>query len=357
MINLEGSQIHRRKTREISVGNVKIGGNHPIRVQSMTTPKTADADAVVEQVLKMEAAGCDIVRITVNEQEAADALPAILSRIHIPVVADIHFDYRMAMAAMDHDIGCVRINPGNIGAESKTIEVIKKAADTGKSIRIGVNAGSLEKPLLRKYGHPTPEALVESALAQIALFEKHNFYNFKLSIKSSDVIANYRAYMLLSAQTEAPLHVGVTESGTKNYGTVKSSVGIGSLILSGIGDTIRVSLSTDPVEEVKVGVFLLKSLGLRNDAPEIIACPSCGRADIDVYALAEEVERRALGMKKNIKIAVMGCVVNGPGESMEADIGIAGGKGEGLVYKKGVAIKKVPEAEMLGYLMSEIEKM
>jgi len=357
MINLEGNQIHRRKTREISVGKVLVGGNNPIRVQTMTTPKTVDTDAVVAQVLQMETAGCDIVRITVNDQEAADALPSILSRINIPVVADVHFDYRMALSALDHEVGCVRINPGNIGAEWKTLEVMKKAADRGMSIRIGVNAGSLEKPLLKKYGHPTPEALVESALAQIELFEKSNFYNFKLSIKSSDVISNYRAYMLLSAQTEAPLHVGVTESGTKNYGTVKSSVGIGSLILSGIGDTIRVSLSTDPVEEVKVGVFMLKSMGLRSDTPEIISCPSCGRADIDVYKLAEEVERRALGLKKNIKIAVMGCVVNGPGESMEADIGIAGGKGEGLVYKKGKPLKKVPEAQMLEFLMSEIERM
>ncbi len=224
-------------------------------------------------------------------------------------------------------------------------------------MRIGVNAGSLEKPILKKYGHPTPTALVESALTHIELIEKQDFYNFKVSIKSSDVISNYQAYALLSAKTEAPLHVGVTEAGTKNYGTVKSSVGIGSLLLAGIGDTIRVSLSTDPVEEVKAGVYILKSLGLKDDAPEIIACPSCGRADIDVYALAEEVERRVLGLKKNIKIAVMGCVVNGPGESMEADIGIAGGKGEGLVYKKGKAIKKVPEAEMLSYLMSEIERM
>lgn len=357
MINLSDNQIHRRKTREITVGAVKVGGNNPIRVQTMTTPKTVDVEKVVAQVKEMQAAGCDIVRITVNEQEAADALPAILSQIEIPVVADVHFDYRMAMAALDHGIGCVRINPGNIGAEWKTLEIVKKAADRGKSIRIGVNAGSLEKPLLKKYGHPTPEALVESALTHIALLEQNNFFNFKVSIKSSDVIANFRAYALLSEKTEAPLHVGVTESGTKNYGTVKSSVGIGSLLLSGIGDTIRVSLSTEPVEEVKVGVFLLKSLGLKNDAPEIIACPSCGRADIDVYRLAEEVERRALGMKKNIKIAVMGCVVNGPGESMEADIGIAGGKGEGLVYKKGKPLKKVPESEMLSFLMSEIERM
>lgn len=354
---LTENKIQRRKTRVIDVGGVKIGGDNPVRVQSMTTPKTDDVADVVKQILELETAGCEIIRVTVNNQESADALPEILKQIHIPVIADIHFDYRMALEALKHDIACVRINPGNIGAEWKTVDVVKAARDAGKAIRIGVNAGSLEKPLLKKYGHPTPEALVESALASIALLEKQNFYNFKVSIKSSDVLSNYRAYSLLSAQTEAPLHLGVTEAGTKNYGTVKSSVGIGSLLLAGIGDTIRVSLSCDPVEEVKVGVYILKSLGLKNDAPEIIACPSCGRADIDVYALAEEVERRALGMKKNIKIAVMGCVVNGPGESMEADIGIAGGKGEGLVYKKGVAIKKVPEHQMLEFLMNEIEAM
>lgn len=349
--------IPRRKTREITVGKVKLGGDNPVRVQSMCTPKTDDVEAIVKQVADLEMAGCEIVRITVNNQEAADALPAILPRVNIPVIADIHFDYKMALESLKHGVSCVRINPGNIGAEWKTLEIVKAAKDKGVAIRIGVNAGSLEKSLLKKYGHPVPEALVESAMAAIELFEKNDFYNFKLSIKSSDVVSNYRAYTLLSQQTDAPLHLGVTEAGTKNYGSVKSAVGIGSLLMAGIGDTIRVSLSTDPVEEVKVGVYILKSLGLKNDAPEIISCPSCGRADIDVYKLAEEVERRALGLKKNIKIAVMGCVVNGPGESMEADIGIAGGKGEGLVYKKGKAIKKVPEAEMLQYLMEEIEKM
>ena len=357
MVNLSDNKILRRKTREITLGKVKLGGENPIRVQSMTTPKTADYVSVVKQIHELEAAGCEIVRVTVNEKDAADALPDILPHIHIPLIADIHFDYKMALEAMKHDVACVRINPGNIGAEHKTIEIIQMAKDTGKAIRIGVNAGSLEKPLLRKYGHPTPEALVESALAAINLLERHNFKNFKVSIKSSDVLSNYRAYSLLSAQTEAPLHLGVTEAGTKNYGTVKSAVGIGSLLLAGIGDTIRVSLSCDPVEEVKAGVFILKSLGLKNDTAEIISCPSCGRADIDVYKLAEEVERRALGLKKNIKIAVMGCVVNGPGESMEADIGIAGGKGEGLVYKKGKPIGKVPEAQMLDFLMAEIERM
>ena len=356
-LDLSGGAIKRRKTREITVGSLKLGGSNPIRVQSMTTPKTEDVPEVLKQIEALVLAGCEIIRVTVNDHRAADALPAILKQVSIPVVADIHFDYKMALESIRHGVDCIRINPGNIGAEWKTLEVIKAAKDAGKAVRIGVNAGSLEKPLLKKHGHPTPEALVESALNAIELVEKQDFYNFKVSIKSSDVINNYRAYALLSEKTEAPLHLGVTESGTKTYGSIKSAVGIGSLLLAGIGDTIRVSLSCDPVDEVKAGVYILKSLGLKNDMPEIIACPSCGRADIDVYSLAEEVERRALGLGKNIKIAVMGCVVNGPGESMEADIGIAGGKGEGLVYKKGKPIGKVPEAQMLDFLMSEIERM
>jgi len=354
---MEELRIQRRKTREISVGSVKIGGDNPISVQSMTTPKTWDVEAVVAQVKELEEVGCDIIRITVNKQEAVDALPKIIEQINVPVIADIHFDYHMAIGSMDYDIGCIRINPGNIGAEWKVLEILEKAKDKGMSIRIGVNAGSLEKPLLKKHGHPTPEALVESALGHINLFERKNFFNFKVSIKSSDVIANYQAYSLLSKQSDVPLHLGVTESGTKSYGTVKSAVGIGSLIMQGIGDTIRISLSCNPVEEIKAGVNILKSLKLRNNVPEIISCPSCGRADIDVFALAEEVERRALKLKKNVKIAVMGCVVNGPGESVEADIGIAGGIGEGLVYRKGKPVKKVPEKDMVNYLMSEIERM
>lgn len=347
----------RRKTRVIQVGPLKIGGDHPIAVQSMTIPKTADVPAVVKQIQELEAVGCDLVRVTVNNEEAALALPAIIDQVKIPVIADIHFDYRMALLALDYPIACVRINPGNVGAEWKTVEIVKKAKDKGIAIRIGVNAGSLEKPLLRRYGHPVPEALVESALAHIALLEKQDFFNFKVSIKSSDVVSNFHAYRMLSEKTEAPLHLGVTEAGTKGYGTVKSAVGIGSLLMQGIGDTIRVSLSCDPVDEVKAGIDIIKALGLRPNAPEIIACPSCGRADIDVFKLAEEVERRALTLNKKIKIAVMGCVVNGPGESMEADIGIAGGKGEGLVYKKGKPIGKVPESEMIDFLMREIAQM
>jgi len=356
-MNDSNCKIHRHSTRVIDVGGVKIGGNHPIRIQSMTVPKTADVPAVVKQIRELEAVRCDLVRVTVNNTEAADALDFILDQIKIPLIADIHFDYRMAMRSMDSKIACVRINPGNIGAEWKVLEIVKKAKDNDIAIRVGVNAGSLEKPLLKKYGHPTPEALVESALSHIALLEAHDFLNFKVSVKSSDVLSNFQAYTLLAAKTKVPLHLGVTEAGTRNYGVVKSAVGIGSLLMQGIGDTIRVSLSADPVEEIKAGINILKSLGLKENVAEIISCPSCGRADIDVFKLAEEVERRALALNKKIKIAVMGCVVNGPGESMEADIGIAGGRGEGLVYKKGVPIKKVPESEMLDYLMSEVERM
>ncbi len=349
--------IPRRKTREIFVGKVGIGGSHPIRVQSMTTPKTVDVEAVVKQIKELEEVGCDLVRVTVNKEDAAEALPSIISQISIPLIADVHFDYKMALLSVKYGAHCIRINPGNIGASWKVLEVIEAAKDKGVAIRIGVNAGSLEKPLLKRYGHPYPEALAESALHHINIFEQKNFKNFKVSIKSSDVLSNNRAYHLLSAQTDAPLHLGVTESGTKSYGSVKSAVGIGALIMAGIGDTIRVSLSCDPVEEIKVGVDILKSMDLRDNVAEIISCPSCGRADIDVFGLAEEVERRALKLKKKIKIAVMGCVVNGPGESMEADIGIAGGVGEGLIYKKGKAVKKVPEAEMLDFLMAEVERM
>lgn len=350
-------QIQRRKTREISVRDIKLGGTNPIRLQSMVTPKTADVEEVLKQVRELESAGCELVRVTVNNQEAADALERILPHVKIPVIADVHFDYKMALESLKRGVDCVRINPGNVGATWKTLEIVKAAKDQAKALRIGVNAGSLEKSLLKRYTHPTPEALVESALGHIALLEGHDFYNFKVSIKSSDVLSNFQAYNMLSQQTQAPLHLGVTEAGTKNYGSVKSAVGIGSLLMAGIGDTIRVSLSCDPVEEIKVGTYILKSLGLKNDAAEVIACPSCGRADIDVFQLAEEVERRALAIKKNIKVAVMGCVVNGPGESMEADIGIAGGKGEGLIYKKGKPIGKVPEDKMVEFLMREIEGM
>lgn len=354
----EGSfKIRRKKTRVISVGGIEIGGENPICVQSMTTCRTADISAMVKQIHQLEAVNCDIVRLAVNKQEAADALEDILRQIHIPLVADIHFDYRMALQAMKYDVACVRINPGNIGAEWKVGEIVKKAKDRGIALRIGVNAGSLEKKLLKEYGHPTPQALVQSSLSHIEFLEKLGFYNFKVSIKSSDVLANYQACILLSNQTEAPLHLGITEAGTKSYGMVKSAVGIGSLLLRGIGDTIRVSLSSDPVDEVKAGVGILKSLGLRDNVAEVISCPTCARTEIDVFHLAEEVERRALALGKNVKIAVMGCAVNGPGEAREADIGIAGGKGEGLVYRKGVPVKKLPQSEMLNYLMDEVQRM
>lgn len=353
----ETDGIQRRQAREISLGNLKIGGTHPIRVQSMATHKTSDVPAVVQQIRELEAVGCEIVRVSVNDQEALSALPAILSQITIPLIADVHFDYRMALGAMRTAVAGVRINPGNIGAKWKTIEVVRMAAATGKTLRIGVNSGSLEKTLIEKYGSPSPQALVESALSSIALMEGLGFYEFKVSIKTSDVLTNLAAYSLLASRTDAPLHVGVTEAGTRHYGLVKSAVGIGGLLLAGIGDTIRVSLAAPPSEEVRAAFSILKCLGLRNDSPEVIACPTCGRTDIDVAALAERVEQWAAGVRKNIKIAVMGCSVNGPGEAKEADIGIAGGKGEGLIYKRGQPLGKVPADQLFECLVREIEQM
>ena len=347
----------RRKSREITLGNLKLGGDHPIRIQSMTTADTSDTAATIQQIKELQAVGCEIIRVAVNNHGSVEALPQIIGAISIPLIADIHFDYRLAFGALRAGVDCVRINPGNIGAKWKTIEVVRMAMDMGRAIRIGVNFGSLEPLLLEKFGHPTPEALVESALSQIALLEGLGFCNFKVSIKTSDVLTNYEAYCLLSSKTDAPLHIGVTEAGTRHYGLVKSAVGIGSLLLAGIGDTIRVSLSAPPVEEVRAGYDILKCLGLRNETPEVISCPTCGRASIDVASLAERVELWARGVKKNIKIAVMGCAVNGPGESAEADIGIAGGKGEALLYSKGIPIGKVPEHELFGRLIKEIEEL
>ena len=357
MASTTRNTITRRKTRTINVGNVFLGSAHPILVQSMATEKTEAVPTVLKQLQALEQAGCDLVRVAANTEAAAGAIGTLRNNISIPLIADVHFDYRLAITSLRQGADCVRFNPGNIGHPDRVLEIVRVAQGEGKSLRIGVNAGSLEKPLLRKYGHPTPEALVESALGAIALVESTGFRNFKVSLKSSDVVSNLRSYSLLAPQTDVPFHVGVTEAGTKTYGTIKSSVGIGSLLLAGIGDTIRVSLSCDPLEEVRVARALLRCLHLRKDSPEVIACPSCARADINVFELAEEVERRVSGLRKNLKIAVMGCVVNGPGESAEADIGIAGGRGEGLLYKKGKPVKKIPEDKMVETLLSEIEHM
>ncbi len=345
--------IKRVETREISLGGLKIGNFHPIRIQTMTKTKTADVSATVNEIHQAENFGADIIRFTVNSKEALEAVPEILSRISIPAIADIHFNWRIAIEVMKTKIAGIRINPGNIGSDSRVIEIIKAAKDYGKVIRIGVNSGSLEN----KNPKEVDDSLVNIALKYAELFETYDFFNYKISVKSSDVVTSIMAYRKLSSLTKAPLHIGITEAGTKTYGTIKSSIGIGALLLEGIGDTIRVSLTAKPTEEVRVAKFILKSLSLMNEGVEVISCPTCGRTDIDVIALAEEIEEKASNIKKNLKIAVMGCVVNGPGESKDADIGVVGGKKEGVVYLKGKVLKKVKMNEIVNFILNEIEKM
>ena len=349
--------IERRKTKEITIGNIKIGGNHPIAIQSMCNTDTRDVSATVKQIHALEEAGCEIVRVAVLDMEAAKAIGAIKKEIAIPLVADIHFDYQLALKSMENGVDKIRINPGNIGSEDKVKEVVSMAQDKNIPIRIGVNSGSLEKKLLDKYGKVTPEALVESALGHVNILERNQFYNIIISIKASSVPFCLKAYSLLSQAVDYPLHVGITEAGTVYSGTIKSAVGIGSILSQGIGDTIRVSLTGDPVEEIHAAKSILKSLELRNFGVEVISCPTCGRTQIDLISLANAVERECASIQKNIKVAVMGCAVNGPGEAREADIGIAGGIGEGLLFKKGKIIKKVPEDQLLSELMQEIKKL
>ena len=349
--------MNRRVTRKIRVGNVFIGGDAPISVQSMTNTDTRDAKATIEQIKSLEKAGCDIIRCAVPDLEASQALKEIIRDTNIPVVADIHFDYRLALESIKNGVSALRINPGNIGNDEKVRTVAQHAADKGIPIRIGVNSGSLEKELLQKYGRVCPEALVESALRHVKILEKLNFRDIAISIKSSNVLQMIDSYRLISEKVDYPLHVGVTEAGTIWRGTIKSSVGIGALLCEGIGDTIRVSLTGDPVEEVKVGKEILKSIGYIKEGVDFISCPTCGRTQIDLIGIAKEVEERLSHMNKNIKVAVMGCVVNGPGEAREADIGIAGGNGEGLIFKKGEIVKKVKEEKLIEALMEEIEKM
>lgn len=347
----------RKETRKIKVGNVYIGGDSNIAIQSMTNTDTRDVKATINQILKLEAAGCDIVRCAVPDMEAAEAIKEIVKGINIPLVADIHFDYRLALKAIENGVSKLRINPGNIGS----IERVKIVAEAAKAknipIRIGVNSGSLEKDLLKKYGKVCAEALVESALNHVKILEDVNFKDIVISIKSSDVGQMIESYKLISEKVDYPLHVGVTEAGTIWRGTIKSSVGIGAILSQGIGDTIRVSLTGDVVEEVKVGKEILKSLGYINEGVEFISCPTCGRTQIDLIKIAEEVESRLADLNKNIKVAVMGCVVNGPGEAREADIGIAGGNGEGLIFKKGEIVKKVKEENLVEELLNEINKL
>lgn len=346
--------INRRKSREIRIGDRVIGGNHPILIQSMTNTKTEDVEATVNQIRRLTAAGCDIIRCAVPTQEAALALEKIRSQITIPLVADIHFDYRLAIAAMEHGADKIRINPGNIGGDDRIQAVVEAAAARNIPIRVGVNSGSLEKDLIEKYGGVTAEGLVESALDKVHMIEKFGYENLVISIKSSDVMMCVRAHELIADQTDYPLHVGITEAGTLTSGNIKSAVGLGLILYQGIGDTIRVSLTGDPLEEIKSAKLILKTLGLRKGGVEVVSCPTCGRTKIDLIGLANQVENMVADIPLDIKVAVMGCVVNGPGEAREADIGIAGGIGEGLLIKHGEIIRKVPESELIGALREEL---
>jgi (E)-4-hydroxy-3-methylbut-2-enyl-diphosphate synthase len=346
-----------KNTRRIYIGNIPVGGGSPITIQSMTNTKTTDVAATVRQILELEREGCDIVRVAVPDERAASCLADIKKGISIPLVADIHFDYRLAIAAINAGADALRINPGNIGSTERLARVVKAAAARGIPIRIGINGGSLEKDILEKYKAPCAEALVESALRNIRLIEGMNYFNIKLSLKASDVLTTVQAYRLVSRKVDYPLHVGVTEAGTFLSGTVKSSIGIGSLLMEGIGDTIRVSLTDRPVREVEVGREILKSLGLyRKASIDIISCPTCGRCGINLIELADRVADRVKNINKPLKIAIMGCAVNGPGEAREADIGIAGGSGKGIVFKKGKIIRTVREQDLLEALMEEIDK-
>jgi (E)-4-hydroxy-3-methylbut-2-enyl-diphosphate synthase len=348
----------RRRTRKIKVGKVFVGGDAPISVQSMTTTLTSDINATLQQIAELTATGCDIVRVAVPSQDDADALPAIATKSQIPVIADIHFQPKYVFAAIDAGCAAVRVNPGNIRAFDDQVKAIARAAaDRGTSIRIGVNAGSLDKRLLAKYGKATPEALVESALWEASLFEEHGFRDFKISVKHNDPVIMVRAYEQLSAACDYPLHLGVTEAGPAFQGTIKSAVAFGSLLSRGIGDTIRVSLSAPPVEEVKVGLKILESLNLRPRKLEIVSCPSCGRAQVDVYKLADEVTAGLEGLTVPLRVAVMGCVVNGPGEAREADLGVASGNGKGQIFVRGEVIKTVRESEIVETLIEEAMRL
>ncbi|HIT64101.1 MAG TPA: flavodoxin-dependent (E)-4-hydroxy-3-methylbut-2-enyl-diphosphate synthase [Candidatus Ventrimonas merdavium] len=344
------------KTREVRIGDRVIGGGNPILIQSMCNTKTEDVESTVAQILRLEQAGCEIIRVAVPTMEAAAALKEIKRRIHIPLVADIHFDYRLAIAAMECGADKIRINPGNIGAQERVQAVVDKAKEYGLPIRVGVNSGSLEKPLIAKYGGVTAEGLVESALEKTALIEGMGYDNLVISIKSSDVMMCVRAHELISQKTHYPLHVGITEAGTLTAGNIKSAVGLGIILHQGIGDTIRVSLTGDPVEEVKSAKLILKTLGLRKGGVEVVSCPTCGRTQIDLIGLANQVETMVSEFDQlDVKVAVMGCVVNGPGEAREADLGIAGGIGEGLLIRKGEVIRKLPESQLLSALREELE--
>lgn len=349
--------MQRRETRQIRVGKVAVGGDAPISVQSMCNTDTRNVAATLAQIAALDKAGCEIVRCAVPDRDAALALGEICRQSPIPVIADIHFDSRLALESIASGVAGLRINPGNIGAIGKVREVVSAAAEKALPIRIGVNAGSLEKELLARHGHPTAAAMVESALGHIRILEDLDYRNIKVSLKASDVERTVSAYRLLAEQVDYPLHIGITEAGTTWAGTIKSAIGLGALLLDGIGDTLRVSLTGDPVEEVRVGWELLKSLNLRERGPVFVSCPTCGRCEINLIATAEEVEKRLHDYPKKLTIAVMGCVVNGPGEAREADLGIAGGKGQGLLFRNGEIVRKVPEAELADALIEEAWKL
>ena len=349
--------INRRKTKKIKLGNTFIGGDSPVLVQSMLNIPAADVGHSVEQAKELAAAGCQVIRFAVPNEEALSLIEPIKNAVDVPLVADIHFDYRLALGAAERGIDKIRINPGNIGDEARVKAVADICAVKGIPIRIGVNSGSLEKEILAKHGSPTPEAMVESALYHASLLEKFDFDDIVISIKSSDVNTMIAAYELAAEKCSYPLHLGVTEAGTERMGIIKSSIGIGSLLTKGIGDTIRVSLSDAPVKEVFAAFDILKAIGLKNDCPYLISCPTCGRTKIDLIGLAKQVEERLRDCKKPIKVAVMGCIVNGQGEAKEADIGVAGGDGNGLIFKKGEILRKVPEDKLLDELMKEIDKL
>lgn len=344
----------RRHTRQVNVGGVKVGGGAPISVQTMTKTRTGDVEATVGQIIRAAEAGCDIVRVTVNDREAAEAMKEIVRRSPVPIVADIHFNHVFALQSLEAGVAKVRINPGNIGSKERIRQVLALARERGVPIRIGVNSGSLEEDLLAKHGYPTAEALYESAMRHVGICEEFGFRDVVISVKSTDVRLMIEAYRLVAQRTDIPLHLGVTEAGPTKVGTIKSAVGIGTLLSEGIGDTVRVSLTDDPVREVEVGKEILRSLGLTTRNVELIACPTCGRLEVDLFGIMAELEKRLEGVKKPVKIAVLGCVVNGPGEASEADIGIAAGKGVGILYRKGEVVRRVKEQDIVDVIVEEV---